>query len=72
MGRKLAKVSADDIFRAISGAKRAGLTVTRCEVAPDGQIVLICGEATTDPDILREPARRVTALERWLADENAS
>lgn len=73
MARKLAKVSADDIFRAISGARRAGFTVTRCEIAPDGQIALMCDEpATADLEVLREPTRCATALERWLAAENAS
>lgn len=73
MPRKLANFSADDVFRALNGAKRAGLNVVRCEVTPEGQIVLISDVAALlQQEPLAEPSQPQSALERWLADENAS
>lgn len=74
MARKLANFSADDVFRALNGAKRAGLNVVRCEVTPQGQIVLISDISAAleqeTPTGQPQPQPQ-SALERWLADENA-
>lgn len=72
VARKLANFSADDVFRALNGAKRAGLNVVRCEVTPEGQIVLISDTAAAlQQEALTEQPQPQSALERWLADENA-
>lgn len=72
VARKLANFSADDVFRALNGAKRAGLNVVRCEVTPEGQIVLISDAAALQKqEVPVEPSHPQSALERWLADENA-
>lgn len=72
VARKLANFSADDVFRALSGAKRAGLNVVRCEVTPEGQIVLISDAAALlVQEGAAKPSPPQSALERWLADENA-
>lgn len=72
MPRKLAKFSADDVFRALSGAKRAGINIERCEVSAEGHIVLICDSRPgCAKEVEPETSRPETALERWLADENA-
>ena len=71
MPRKKANFSADDVFRIINGAQRAGLRVSRCEVSPDGQIALFSSaDAPRLPEV-EETATKQSVLERWLADENA-
>jgi hypothetical protein len=72
VARKLANISADNVFRALNGAKLARFNVVRCEVTPEGQIVLISDAAALQkqegPAELSPPE---SALGRWLADENA-
>lgn len=70
MGRKATGISADDVYRAMTGAKRAGFDVTRCELSPEGHIVLISDRGAQAPESIIEE-RKQSALERWLADENA-
>jgi hypothetical protein len=69
MGRKLTRISADDVYRAMTGAKRAGFDVARCELTPEGHIVLTSHQ---NSHALAEPVEesKESALERWLADEN--
>jgi hypothetical protein len=71
VARKLATISADDICRALNGAKRAGFNVVRCEVTPEGQIILISDAAAPQKQDVPEPTPPQSALERWLAEENA-
>ena len=47
MGKRASFTQAE-VTRAIKAAKAAGMVVTRCEIGPDGSIVLT--ESTTTPE----------------------
>lgn len=72
MSRRLAQFSADDVSRAFKGAKNAGAAIARCEIAPDGRIVLVTTEgAALDEQNNSTAKSKLTPLQRWQAEEDA-
>ncbi|MCU0832279.1 MAG: hypothetical protein MUC58_12345 [Rhizobiaceae bacterium] len=51
-----------DLKRAIRGVQAAGITPSRVEIRPSGEIVIITGADQAAPD---------NALDQWLANRNA-
>lgn len=47
-----------DVKRALQGAAKAGVSVGRVEIGPDGKIVIIVAEPTTEP---------TTEFDKWKA-----
>jgi hypothetical protein len=68
MGRAPAKFRQADVARAIRGAIKAGLSVSRVEIDRDGKIVVICaGDAPAieeSPDDALERLRRARGWDR--------
>jgi hypothetical protein len=50
MTRRASTFTQSDIIRAIKAARAAGLDVKRCEIGPDGSIVLSSESATVPVD----------------------
>ena len=59
MRRRAASFRQADVTRAMRGAIKAGATVRRVVIDPDGKIAVICAEAT-------EPANPDAGLERLM------
>jgi len=58
-----------DLTRAIKGARNAGVEVARAEIAKDGKITIIIGEAgsvNTDVEVTPDDE-----LKRWRRGKNA-
>ena len=51
-----------DITRALKGAEKAGFSVGRAEIGPDGKIVLVAKGAAIVPE---------NDLDKWLVKNNA-
>lgn len=58
-GRTAVKVRQADVARAVRGALKAGLSVSRVEVDASGKIIVICGDA---PAPVASPADFETRL----------
>lgn len=64
MSRRAAKFTVVDVSRAMKGVEGAGATVARCEITPDGRIVVV----TTAGAALDHPPSddvEMSPLERW-------
>ena len=69
MSRSVSTFRQTDLTRAIKGARNAGVTVARAEIATDGKITIVVGEASEV-----KSATGLTPddeLERWRSTKNA-
>lgn len=70
MTRRAARFTVVDVSRAMKGVTDAGATVARCEITPDGRIVVV---TTAGAALDAQPANDVemTPLERWRQKRDA-
>ena len=69
MSRCQSKFRQGDLTRAIKGARNAGVEVARAEIAKDGKIIIVIGEAGgVNAEIELTPDDE---LERWRKKKNA-
>jgi hypothetical protein len=57
-----------DVTRAVKAVRKAGVAVSRVEIAPDGRIVVHAGE----PDAASDGDATATPLDAWLAVRKTS
>lgn len=69
--RRKGLFTADDVTRALKGARNAGATVARLEVMADGRIVLVTAEGAA-LDAKAGPGATLSPLQRWKAEEEQS
>lgn len=69
MTRRAARFTVVDVSRAMKGVADAGATVARCEITPDGRIVVVttAGAALDAPP----PDDVVSPLQRWRQKRDA-
>jgi hypothetical protein len=69
MPRSMSTFRQTDLTRAIKAARNAGVGVVRAEIAKDGKIIIVIGEACgANADIELTPDDE---LERWRKKKNA-
>jgi hypothetical protein len=67
MARAPSTFRQQDVTRALRAALRAGVEIQRCEIAPDGKIILV-----TRNDAIAGSSEPMSPLDSWRASRGAS
>lgn len=72
MSRRLATFTSLDIERAMRGAQKAGFSVARCEIKPDGTILVVTMDgAGLDAGAAEGVDSELSPLDRWRLKRDA-